>query len=63
MSATIEKIHEDIISIKKDLKRIIEYFEEDELKLSDDIKHQIEESRKRRESEMATQEEVEKEFL
>lgn len=63
MPVTIEKIHEDITSLKKDVKKIVEHFEEDELNLSEEIKKQIQESRKRSASEMIPQHEVEKEFL
>ena len=35
------------MTIKKDIKKIMEYLEEEELELSDEIKQQIMESRKR----------------
>lgn len=57
---TLEKIHEEVLSIKKDLNKIRAYFEEDELELSDKIKKQIVESRKKPISEMIPQGEVEK---
>lgn len=57
---TLEKIHEEVSSIKKDLNKIRAYFEEDELELSDKIKKQIVESRKKPISEMIPQGEVEK---
>ena len=60
---TLEKIHEDLLSIKKDIDKIKLYFEEDELELSDEIKKRIVESRKTHMSQMIPQEEVEKEFL
>ncbi len=41
---TLEKIHEKVLSIKKDMNKIRTYFEEDELELSDEIKKQIVES-------------------
>jgi hypothetical protein len=63
MSITLEKVYEDLMTIKKDIKKIMEYLEEEELELSDEIKQQITESRKRPLSEMIPQEEVEKEFL
>lgn len=62
-SITLKKIHEDLLSIKKDLNRIRIFFDEDEFKLSDDIKKQILESRKIPMSQMISQEEVEREFL
>lgn len=57
---TLEKIHEEVSSIKKDLNKIRAYFEEDELELSYKIKKQIIESRKRPISGMIPQGEVEK---
>ncbi len=62
-SITLTKIHEDLLSIKKDMNRIRIFFDEDEFKLSDDIKKQILESRKIPMSQMISQEEVEREFL
>ena len=62
-SITLNKIHEDLLSIKKDMDRIRIFFDEDEFKLSDEIKKQIKESRKTPISAMISQEEVEKEFL
>ncbi len=58
---TLEKIHEEVLSIK-DMNKIRAYFEEDELELSDEIKKQIVESRKKPISEMIPQGEVEKEY-
>lgn len=60
---TLEKIHEDLLLIKKDMNKIRVYFDEDEFKLSDEIKKQILESRKIPMSRMIPQEEVEREFL
>ncbi|MFA4955777.1 MAG: hypothetical protein WC556_02235 [Candidatus Methanoperedens sp.] len=62
-SITLNKIHEDLLSIKKDINRIRILFDEDEFKLSDEIKKQIVESRKTPMSQMISQEEVEREFL
>jgi len=62
-SVTLEKIHEDLLLVKKDLNKIRAHFEEDGLELSDEIKKQIVESRKKPMSRMIPQEEVEKEFL
>jgi len=50
------------LTIKKELNRIRIFFDEDEFKLSDEIKKQILESRKIPISEMISQEEVEREF-
>lgn len=60
---TLEKIHDDILSIKKDMNTIKIFFEEDDLELSDEIKKQITDSRNTPLSKMVPQSEVEKEFL
>jgi len=60
---TLEEIHEDLLSIKKDMNKIKIYFEEDELLLSEKIKKQITVSRKTPISQMVSQNEVEMEFL
>ncbi|MCX9014650.1 MAG: hypothetical protein OIN89_07645 [Candidatus Methanoperedens sp.] len=60
---TLEQIHKDLVSIKKDVHKIKTYFEEDNLELSDDIKKQIVISRKTPISQMISQNEVEIEFL
>ncbi len=63
VAVKLEKIQEDLLSIKKDLKKIVDYFEEDELELSSEIKKRITESRKKPLSKMIPQRVVEKEFL
>jgi hypothetical protein len=60
---TLEKIHDDLLSIKKDMNKIKIYFEEDDLEVSDEIKKQIIGSRNTPISKMVSQNEVEKEFL
>ncbi len=60
---TLEQIHEDLLSIKKDMTKIKIYFEEDDLLLSEEIKKQITISRKTPISRMVSQDEVEMEFL
>lgn len=60
---TLEEIHDDLLSIKKDMNQIKTYFEEDDLELSDEIKKQIINSRNTPLSSMVSQNEVEKEFL
>ena len=60
---TLKEIHKDLVSIKKDVHEIKKYFEEDDLNLSDEIKKQIEISRKTPISKMISQKEVEMEFL
>jgi hypothetical protein len=60
---TLEEIHEDLLSIKKDMTKIKLYFEEDDLLLSEEIKKQITISRKTPIFRMISQDEVEMEFL
>jgi hypothetical protein len=60
---TLEEIHEDLLSIKKDMKKIKIFFEEDDLLLSEKIKKQITVSRKTPISQMVSQNEAEMEFL
>ena len=62
MTVTLETIHEDILSLKREFGGAVSYFEEDKMELSE-IKKQIDDSRKTPIFEMLTQEEVEKEFL
>jgi|GEM_PF-1296516 len=62
-AVTLEEIHEDLLSIKKDMTKIKLYFEEDDLLLSEEIKKQITISRKTPISRMVSQDEVEMEFL
>ena len=63
MTVTLETIHEDILSLKREFSGVVSYFEEDKMELSLEIKKQIDDSRKTPIFEMLTQEEVEKEFL
>ena len=63
MTVTLETIHEDILSLRKEFVGVVSYFEEDKMELSEEIKRQIEDSRKTPHFEMLSQEEVEKEFL
>ncbi|MBC2763352.1 MAG: hypothetical protein HF970_08565 [ANME-2 cluster archaeon] len=63
MTLTLETIHGDILSFKREFGGVVSYFEEDKMELSFEIKKQIEDSRKTPIFEMRTQEEVEKEFL
>ena len=60
---TLKEIHRDLLSIKKDVNKIMIYFKEDDLELSDEIKKQITISRKKPISQMVSQNEVEMEFL
>lgn len=63
MTVTLETIHEDILSLKREFVGVVSYFEEDKMELSEEVKRQIEDSRKTPHFEMLSQEEVEKEFL
>ena len=63
MTVTLETIHKDILSLKREFGGAVSYFEEDKMELSLEIKKQIDDSRKSQIFEMLTQEEVEKEFL
>ena len=63
MTVTLETIHEDILSLKREFGGVVSYFEEDKMELSEEIKKQIDDSRKTPIFKMLTQEEVEKEFL
>lgn len=62
-SVAIEKMREDIKSMKTDVRVIIEYIEEGRLEISDEAKTQIKESRKRNPSEFVSQQEIERRFL
>jgi len=60
---TLEQINENILEMKKDIEEIKELLEESNLELRDEVKTQIDESRKRHISEFKTQDEIEKKFL
>lgn len=62
-SVTLEKINENIIAIRQELRKIKEYIEEDDMELLDTVKKKIEDSRKRPLSEMKSQKAIEKKFL
>ena len=51
---TLETIHKDILSPKREFSRIAPHFEEDKMELSFEIKKQIEDSRKTPNFEMQT---------
>ena len=63
MTVTLETIHEDILSLRKEFVGVVSNFEEDKMELSEETKKQIEDSRKTPNLEVLSQEEVEKEFL
>lgn len=59
---TLEELYEEVSQLKKEVSEMKEKMEED-LELTDEVKAQIEESRKRPISEFKTQEEIEKKFI
>ncbi|MEK6907052.1 MAG: hypothetical protein AABW45_00850 [Nanoarchaeota archaeon] len=59
---TLQKINENVLSLKKELEDIKEILEEGTLDLRDGVKLQIKESRKRPLKEFKTQKEIEKKF-
>ena len=62
-NVTLEKVNENILLLKKELDSIKEILEEDNLELRDEVKAQIEKSRRIHSSKFKTQEEIEKKFL
>ena len=60
---TLEKINENILDLKKDIDKIKEILEESSLELTDEVKQEIEKSRKRPLTQFKSQEEIEKKFL
>lgn len=63
MTITLETIHEDTLSLKKEFVGVVSYFKENKMELLEEVKKQIEDSRKTPISDMSSQEQVEKEFL
>ena len=60
---TLEELNKNILNVKEELDEIKGIIEESNLELRDEVKVQILESRKRKESEFKTQKEIEKKFL
>ena len=60
---TLQEVNENILSLKREMDDIKELLEEANLELRDEVKLQIEESRKRPVSEFKSQKELEKKFL
>lgn len=58
---TLEKIHEDIMNLKKDIEHIKMKIDED-FELADDVVKEIRDSRKRPKEEFISNEEMGKEF-
>ncbi|MBI4163192.1 MAG: hypothetical protein HY513_05915 [Candidatus Aenigmarchaeota archaeon] len=63
MSVTLEQVNKNVLSLKKEIDEIREMLEESNLELADDIKKEIEASRKRLVSEFKSQDYMEKKFL
>ena len=60
-TVTLEKVNNNILALKKELDEIKAYLEEDQLELSDDVKKEIKEARKKVErGEFYTEEEAKK---
>ena len=60
-SLTIEKLHEDMLDLKKEVKHLRNVIEE-EYELADDVVDDIEESKSRDSKQMISHEEMRKEF-
>lgn len=60
---TLKQINRNILLVKREVDDIREMLEESKLELADEVKAQIEESRKRPHSQFRSQEEIEKKFL
>ncbi|MDO8537540.1 MAG: hypothetical protein Q7S21_01520 [archaeon] len=60
---TLEQVNRNVLSLKKEMDELKELLEERELELTDKVKSQIIESRKRPISEFKSQKEIEKKFL
>jgi hypothetical protein len=58
---SLEKIHEDIVGLKKDVEHIKTLIEED-YAVAEDVVGEIKKSRKRPDSEFVSHEELKKEF-
>ena len=58
----LKQITEHVLAIQRELHEFKELFEESQFELSDEVKSQIKESRKRPHSEFKTQKEMEKKF-
>ena len=62
-SVTLEQVNNNILGLKQEVDKIKELLEESNFELADNVKVQIEESRKRPILEFKTQKEIEKKFL
>ncbi len=59
----LDNINKNLVLLRREVETIKEILEEDNLELADDVKREIEESRKRSISEFISQKEMEKKFL
>ena len=62
-NVTLEQINTNILDLKKEFGELKELLKETNLELADEVKTQIQESRKRQVSQFKTQKEIEKKFL
>lgn len=62
-SISLEKIYEDLILVKKDVRHIMETLDEDSLELGESVKSRIKLSRTKSISNFKTQGQMEKKFL
>jgi len=60
---TLEQVNNNVLVLKREIEDIKDILEEDDLELKDEVKTQIEESRRRNSSEFKSQKEIEKKFL
>jgi len=58
---TLQQLHEDMIEIKKDLQYIKETIDED-FQVAEDVRQDIQESRKRTKNEFISHQDLKKEF-
>ena len=63
MPITLEQVNNNILSLKREVDDIKEMLEESTLELADEVKKEIEASRKRPVSEFKSQDYMEKKFL
>ncbi|MEK6904716.1 MAG: hypothetical protein AABW87_03940 [Nanoarchaeota archaeon] len=62
-SVTLDQVNKNVLDLKREVDEIKTLLEEQELELADDVKAQIERSRKRPIAAFKTQKEVEEKFL
>ena len=62
-TVTLKQVNENVLALRHEIDEIKELLEESQMELRDEVKSQIEESRKRPASGFISQEEMEKKFL